>query len=119
MPMCLIQDAGSKVLVFSSWNTVLDHLGRALIQNHIKYTQLQGGSKEFQKALSLFKGDTGTNVLLSLISAGGKGLNIIEATHVILVEPVLNPGTDMYYILALKWLRRYSKEKVRICRKLC
>ena len=49
----------------------------------------------FQKSLSTFKQSTDVNVLLSPLSAGGKGLNIIEATHVILAEPALNPGDEL------------------------
>ena len=35
------------------------------------------------------------NVLLLPLHSGAKGLNIIEATHVILVEPALNPGDEL------------------------
>ena len=37
-------------------------------------------------------------VLLLPLKSGAKGLNIVEANHVILVEPTLNPANELQAI---------------------
>ncbi|PRQ59652.1 putative DNA helicase chromatin regulator PHD family [Rosa chinensis] len=103
-------DPEAKVLVFSSWNDVLDVLEHAFIANGITSIRMKGGRKS-QVAISEFKGEkrslTGNHklhgrnpegrsiqVLLLLIQHGANGLNLLEAKHVILVEPLLNPAAE-------------------------
>ncbi len=42
-----------------------------------------------------FKQEPGITALLIPIHTGSHGLNIIEATHVLLVEPILNPASEL------------------------
>lgn len=37
------------------------------------------------------------NVLLLLVKQGGNGLNLTEAQHVLLVEPLLDPGNKLLW----------------------
>ncbi|MEQ2161661.1 hypothetical protein GOODEAATRI_011782, partial [Goodea atripinnis] len=48
--------------------------------------------------LSSFKYDEKINILLLPLHTGSNGLNIIEATHVLLVEPILNPAHELQAI---------------------
>nr|XP_048700276.1 E3 ubiquitin-protein ligase SHPRH isoform X4 [Caretta caretta] len=48
--------------------------------------------------LSAFKYDPKINILLLPLHTGSNGLNIIEATHVLLVEPILNPAHELQAI---------------------
>ncbi|KAK6155990.1 hypothetical protein DH2020_010238 [Rehmannia glutinosa] len=103
-------DPKAKILVFSSWNDVLDVLQHAFAANSISYIRMKGGRKS-QIAISHFRGqrsnakesikkpedntDTkSVQVLLLLIQHGANGLNLLEAQHVILVEPLLNPAAE-------------------------
>ena len=49
----------------------------------------------FQTNLQTFKQDAMVAVLLLPLQTGSNGLNIIEATHVLLVEPALNPAHEL------------------------
>ncbi|CAH8371515.1 unnamed protein product [Eruca vesicaria subsp. sativa] len=90
-------DPQAKVLVFSSWNDVLDVLEHAFAANGITFIRMKGGRKS-QTAISKFKGTEKEvqkiQVLLLLVQHGANGLNLLEAQHVILVEPLLNPAAE-------------------------
>lgn len=51
-----------------------------------------------QKNLASFKTNSQVTALLLPISSGANGLNIVEARHVILVEPILNPAAELQAI---------------------
>ncbi|KAL6530383.1 hypothetical protein OROHE_014736 [Orobanche hederae] len=106
----LSMNAKAKILVFSSWNDVLDVLQHAFTANSISYVRMKGGRKS-QIAIGQFREqksnakesskkpenniDTKSpRVLLLLIQHGANGLNLLEAQHVILVEPLLNPAAE-------------------------
>ncbi|NXJ97146.1 SHPRH ligase, partial [Corythaixoides concolor] len=91
------KDPGAKSLVFSTWQDVLDIISKALCDNSMIFSQINGISK-FQENLSAFKYDPNINILLLPLHTGSNGLNIIEATHVLLVEPILNPAHELQAI---------------------
>nr|XP_056708771.1 E3 ubiquitin-protein ligase SHPRH [Euleptes europaea] len=91
------KDPGAKSLVFSTWQDVLDIIAKALYDNNMVFAQINGINK-FQENLSAFKYDPKINILLLPLHTGSNGLNIIEATHVLLVEPILNPAHELQAI---------------------
>ncbi|KAG5857262.1 hypothetical protein ANANG_G00017540 [Anguilla anguilla] len=90
-------DPGAKSLVFSTWQGVLDIIAQALFDNNMEFSQINGIHK-FQENLSSFKYQENINILLLPLHTGSNGLNIIEATHVLLVEPILNPAHELQAI---------------------
>nr|XP_019953746.1 PREDICTED: E3 ubiquitin-protein ligase SHPRH isoform X3 [Paralichthys olivaceus] len=90
-------DPGAKCLVFSTWLSVLDIIAKALFDNNLEFSQINGIHK-FQENLSSFKYEENINILLLPLHTGSNGLNIIEATHVLLVEPILNPAHELQAI---------------------
>uniref|UniRef100_A0A674NYF6 SNF2 histone linker PHD RING helicase n=1 Tax=Takifugu rubripes TaxID=31033 RepID=A0A674NYF6_TAKRU len=92
-----VTDPGAKCLVFSTWLSVLDIIAKALFDNNMEFSQINGIHK-FQENLSSFKYDEKINILLLPLHTGSNGLNIIEATHVLLVEPILNPAHELQAI---------------------
>ncbi|XP_062980647.1 E3 ubiquitin-protein ligase SHPRH isoform X2 [Elgaria multicarinata webbii] len=91
------KDPGAKSLVFSTWQDVLDIIAKALDDNSMEFSQINGINK-FQENLSAFKYDSKINILLLPLHTGSNGLNIIEATQVLLVEPILNPAHELQAI---------------------
>ncbi|CAA7028820.1 unnamed protein product [Microthlaspi erraticum] len=105
-------DQQAKVLVFSSWKDVLDVLEHSLAANGITFIRMKGGRKS-QEAISKFKGTEkeeakSIQVLLLLVQHGANGLNLLEAQHVILVEPLLNPAAEAQ---AVGRVHRIGQEK--------
>ncbi|XP_058523315.1 E3 ubiquitin-protein ligase SHPRH isoform X1 [Ochotona princeps] len=92
-----LRDPGAKALVFSTWQDVLDIISKALTDNNMEFAQI-GRVKTFQENLSAFKRDPQINILLLPLHTGSNGLTIIEATHVLLVEPILNPAHELQAI---------------------
>ncbi|CAH9090614.1 unnamed protein product [Cuscuta epithymum] len=104
------KNPAAKVLVFSSWNDVLDVLEHAFAANGISHVRMKGGRRA-HAAVNYFRGQSSNlighsrshemppetksvQVLLLLIQHGANGLNLLEAEHVILVEPLLNPAAE-------------------------
>ncbi|XP_066229138.1 E3 ubiquitin-protein ligase SHPRH isoform X1 [Saccopteryx leptura] len=92
-----LRDPGAKALVFSTWQDVLDIISKALVDNNMEFAQISR-IKTFQENLSAFKHDPEINILLLPLHTGSNGLTIIEATHVLLVEPILNPAHELQAI---------------------
>ncbi|XP_072265386.1 E3 ubiquitin-protein ligase SHPRH isoform X2 [Pyxicephalus adspersus] len=103
-------DPGAKSLVFSTWQDVLDIIAKALQDNGLVFSQINGIQK-FQENLSAFKYDPKINILLLPLHTGSNGLNIIEATHVLLVEPILNPAHELQ---AIGRVHRIGQKKATI-----
>ncbi|URD93147.1 E3 ubiquitin-protein ligase [Musa troglodytarum] len=116
-------DEEAKIIVFSSWNDVLDVLGHALVANSITFVRMKGGRKS-QVAIAQFKGQENmqvgektqeqltssksVRVLMMLVQHGANGLNLLEAQHVILMEPLLNPAAEAQ---AISRIHRVGQDK--------
>ncbi|EFJ18575.1 hypothetical protein SELMODRAFT_444519 [Selaginella moellendorffii] len=81
-----------KILVFSTWQEVLDLLEHALKSNKLSWVRLKQ-RRQMGSSILEFKKEN-VQVMLLPIQHGANGLNLIEAQHVILVEPLLNPAVE-------------------------
>jgi len=94
-----VESPGAKSLVFSTWTDVLDILATALDDNSINYAALHTqGKGKLQRNLQKFKNRDDVHVLLLPVSSGANGLNLTEASHVLLMEPILNPAQELQAI---------------------
>uniref|UniRef100_UPI00358FB451 E3 ubiquitin-protein ligase SHPRH isoform X2 n=1 Tax=Myxine glutinosa TaxID=7769 RepID=UPI00358FB451 len=83
----------AKALIFSKWQGVLDIIAKALQDNAIQFSQITS-IRRFQDSLREFRISPTINVLLLPLHTGANGLNLIEATHVLLVEPTPRPAQE-------------------------
>lgn len=91
-----IKDEGEKGIVFSQWHDMLDILESALTENDIGISRPYGGNK-FSESLLAFQSLECTVLLLNL-KQGAEGLTLVHATHVFMVEPIMNNGLDQQAI---------------------
>lgn len=79
-----------KVLVFSQFRTTLSFLQTALRSAGVQYSTLSGDMTRTQRtrALEGFAADPNLVVFLMSTRAGAVGINLTQANHVFLFEPV-------------------------------
>ncbi|KAJ9145612.1 Helicase-like protein [Coniochaeta hoffmannii] len=86
-------DPGAKAIVFSQYKDFLDVLGSAFENYRIGYT-----SFDKAKGISSFRDDPGVEVFLLHARAHSSGLNLVNASHVFLCEPLLNTALELQAI---------------------
>lgn len=85
---------GHKVLVFSQWTSLLDLVEPHLDTAGVKFTRLDGSTRDRGAVVNEFQAETGPPVLLASLKAGGTGLNLTAADHVFLLDPWWNPAAE-------------------------
>ena len=85
---------GHKALVFSQWTSLLDLLEPHLQNAGIRFTRLDGSTKDRGAVVDEFQDPAGPPVLIASLKAGGTGLNLTAADHVFLLDPWWNPAAE-------------------------
>lgn len=90
-------DSTSKCLVFSQFKTTLATLASELPKHGFSYRTLQGNMTQNARAKALrdFQNDPPTTIFLLSVRAGSVGINLTQANHVFLMEPLLNPALEL------------------------
>lgn len=91
------KNENTKILVFSEHLTILDLIVDLVKENDITYKYVKDNNS-LQSNISEFKTGLNLNVLIMPYSFGANGLNVVEATHVLLVEPTLNKSQEIQAI---------------------
>ena len=87
-------DAGSRILVFSSFVTALKLLAQHLENKDHKFCYLDGSTKNRLAICDKFNEDESIPVFLISLKAGGTGLNLTGADTVIHYDPWWNPAAE-------------------------
>ena len=86
---------GEKAIVFSESDDMLMLLSTGLKENGIPHQSCaKKGKSGIGPSLQSFKQDDDKRVLLMTFKNGCNGLNLTEATHVFLLEPILNVAVE-------------------------
>jgi SNF2 family DNA or RNA helicase len=85
-----------KVVVFSQFTAFLTLIGRALERAGAQFARLDGSMTRVNrdKATRRFLDSADCNVFLISIKAGGSGLNLVQARHVLLTDLWWNSAVD-------------------------
>ncbi|KAF8118270.1 hypothetical protein N665_0005s0038 [Sinapis alba] len=85
-----------KTLVFSQWTGMLDLVEHSFVRNGVTFRRLDGTMSLVtrDKAVKEFNNDPSVQVMLMSLKAGNLGLNMVSASHVIILDLWWNPTTE-------------------------
>ncbi|KAI0840230.1 hypothetical protein F5Y06DRAFT_263990 [Hypoxylon sp. FL0890] len=88
-----VQDPGAKSVIFSQFSGFLEILARAFDEYRIGYS-----SSAKKNSIKTFKEDPAIECFLMDAKAHASGLNLVNASHVFLCEPLLNTALELQAI---------------------
>eukprot|EP01033_Poteriospumella_lacustris_P000231 gene231-153_t len=86
-----------KAIVFSQWSEMLEIVADALRMNQIPFTSCFNRQRDFEDqryGVEAFRHDPHLRLLLLPLHLGAEGLDLVVASHVFLLEPLLNPSQE-------------------------
>nr|XP_043620030.1 LOW QUALITY PROTEIN: helicase-like transcription factor CHR28 [Erigeron canadensis] len=85
-----------KAIVFSQWTKMLDMVGACLDDSSIKYRRLDGTMSilDRDKAVKDFNNRPEVTVMIMSLKAASLGLNMVAASHVLLLDLWWNPTVE-------------------------
>ncbi|TQV70903.1 DEAD/DEAH box helicase [Aliikangiella marina] len=86
-------ESGRRILLFSSFTSMLDLIAETLEDSSIRYFQLTGKTRNRSQLVNDFQAGKADVFLISL-KAGGAGLNLTKADTVIHFDPWWNPAAE-------------------------
>jgi SNF2 family DNA or RNA helicase len=105
-----MRDLGEKGIVFSMYDELLHIVSQALSVNRINFVRVKS-LKEIGACTARFR-STDCSVLLLNVKNGAEGLTLVQATHVFMIEPLLNCGLDSQAINRVHRIGQTSKTYV-------
>ncbi|KAL4900599.1 hypothetical protein BDW74DRAFT_161767 [Aspergillus multicolor] len=100
-------DPGAQSIVFSQYKGFLDYLGNAF-----KHFKIGFSSVDEPDGIEKFKKDPGIECFLLHAKAHSSGLNLINATHVFLCEPLINTAIELQAIARVHRIGQYRSTTV-------
>lgn len=101
--------ADGKVLIFSQFVQYLRLVREELVARKLDFSYLDGSSQDREAQVMAFQKEPEKRVFLISLKAGGYGLNLTAADHVILLDPWWNPAVEAQ---AIDRVHRMGQQKV-------
>lgn len=101
----------NRIIIFSQWDKMIELIKKTLEENNIFSVSCKGNVHQRNKAIKTFKeGKHIKTIILSLQNAAA-GINLIEGTHIILIDPISGSKEEIKAIesQALGRVRRIGK----------
>jgi len=89
-----LADEGHKAIVFSQFTRLLDLVEPRLKEAGLAWERLDGTTRHRKERVERFQSDAACPVFLVSLKAGGVGLNLTAADHVVLLDPWWNPAVE-------------------------
>ena len=87
-------EAGHSVLIYSQWTQFLNRL-ESEFKGKAPYLRLDGSTTNRGEVVEQFQNSSQPTVFLLSLHAGGVGLNLMKASHVIFCDPWWNPFVEL------------------------
>lgn len=94
----VLREEGHKVLIFSSFVKHLQLFAQRFEQETISFSMLTGASMHRERIIREFREHNGSRFFLISLKAGGTGLNLTEASYVMMLDPWWNPAAELQAI---------------------
>jgi SNF2 family DNA or RNA helicase len=82
----ILTDTKHRVIIFSQWDNMLKLVGKVLEQNNMTHLFLNGSLYVVTSRIKKFKTDDSIRIVLLSSDRAVSGLNLTEATHIILLD---------------------------------
>eukprot|EP01118_Nematostelium_gracile_P004272 TRINITY_DN15002_c0_g1_i1.p1 TRINITY_DN15002_c0_g1~~TRINITY_DN15002_c0_g1_i1.p1 ORF type:complete len:192 (+),score=48.47 TRINITY_DN15002_c0_g1_i1:37-612(+) len=83
-----MENEENRIIIFSQWDSLLHLIGDTLNECGIKNVYVKGNVHQRNKAIDKFKTEENIRVIMLSLEHAASGINLIEATHIILMDPV-------------------------------
>ena len=100
-------DPGAKSIIFSQYRDFLDVLARAFSHFHIGFTAI-----DRKDGIQKFKSDPNIECFFLHAKAHSSGLNLVNATHVFLCEPLVNTAIELQAVARVHRIGQHNETTV-------
>lgn len=87
-------DLGHRALIFSQWTSLLDLAQSRLAEKNIRFSRLDGATRNRADVVKEFQKEDGPSVMLLSLKAGGVGITLTAADHIYILDPWWNPAAE-------------------------